>query len=185
MAAFLRAAALAAALALSACAAAPPPAPPAPVPDAVRTLTLRHPWTGETARAAYRRGDAHDPAALAALAAVMRDRRTGEVGPVDPALLDMLWDLRAALGLPEDTPIDVVSGYRSPATNAKLARSNRQVADNSHHLRGGAVDIRIPGVRGKEVAAAAKALGRGGWAHYPETDHVHLDTGPFRTWSGR
>jgi uncharacterized protein YcbK (DUF882 family) len=185
LAAFLRAAALAAALALSACAAAPPPAPPAPVPDAVRTLTLRHPWTGETARAAYRRGDAHDPAALAALAAVMRDRRTGEVGPVDPALLDMLWDLRAALGLPEDTPIDVVSGYRSPATNAKLARSNRQVADNSHHLRGGAVDIRIPGVRGKEVAAAAKALGRGGWAHYPETDHVHLDTGPFRTWSGR
>ncbi|WP_207484872.1 YcbK family protein [Arenibaculum pallidiluteum] len=173
-------------LLLGACAAAPP-LPPSPVGElgAARSLTLQHPWSGETARAVYRRGDVYDPQGLSALAQVMRDRRTGEVGPLDPALADLFWDLRTRLGLPEEAPIHVVSGYRSPRSNATLARTDPQVAENSYHLRGMAADIRIPGVDGDRLVQAARALGRGGWAFYPRSKHLHVDVGPQRTWQVR
>jgi uncharacterized protein YcbK (DUF882 family) len=171
-------------LALAACAGAPPPlpSPGPPGPGGERSITLQHPWTGETARVTYRRVEGYDAQALAALAQVMRDRRTGAAGPLDPALVDMIWEIRAMLRLPEDATIHVISGFRSPSTNASLARADGQVAENSLHVQGRAADIRIPGRSGAEVAAAAKALGRGGGAHYGRTGHVHVDTGAVRTW---
>lgn len=121
---------------------------------------------------------------MAAIASVFRDRKTGAVHPVDPALVDLLWDLRAALGLSEDHPIHIVSGYRSPATNASSRRNGRAAA-KSLHMEGKAADIRIPGIAGPVLARAARNLGRGGWAHYRGSDHVHVDTGPVRTWRTR
>lgn len=160
-------------LGLAACATRPPPVPPPPSP--ARSIVLEHPWKKDRVQVAYRRGAAYDAQALAAVSELFRDRKTGEVHRVDPRLLDLLWDLRAALGLPETHPIHVVSGYRTPAAGKS----------GSFHTRGEAVDIRIPGVPGRAVAAAARALGRGGWAHYPGTDHVHVDLGPVRTWAVR
>lgn len=174
----VRAAVLALLFGLAACAVRPPPKPPAPVPvppAPARSIVLQHPWQQDRVQVAYRRGADYDAAALAAASTLFRDRKTGEVHPVDPRLLDLLWDLRAGLGLPETHPIHVVSGYRTPV----LRKSG------SFHNRGEAADIRIPGVPGRAVAAVARDLGRGGWAHYPGSDHVHVDIGPVRTWAAR
>lgn len=172
-------------LALAGCAAGrPPPAPPPPAPEAGRTIVVQHPWDGDAARVVYRRGTVYQEEAMREIASVFRDRRSGDVHPVEPALVDLLWDLRAALGLPEDHPVHIVSGYRSPATNASSRRRGRAAA-KSLHMEGRAADIRIPGVTGAAVARAARDLGRGGWAHYRGSDHVHVDTGPVRTWRTR
>jgi uncharacterized protein YcbK (DUF882 family) len=171
-------------LALSGCAAGRPPPVPPPEPETGRTIVVRHPWDGDAAHVVYRRGAVYQDGAMREIASVFRDRRSGAVHPVEPALVDLLWDLRAALGLPEDHPIHIVSGYRSSATNASSRRKSRAAA-NSLHMEGRAADIRIPGVTGAVVARAARDLGRGGWAHYRGSDHVHVDTGPVRTWRTR
>lgn len=174
-------------LVLAGCAgrSAPPERPAPPPVGATRSIVLVHPYSGETVAVTYWRDGSYDPSALLAIAMLMRDRRTGEVHPIDPALVDLLHALRARLGLPPDTPIEVISGYRSPATNHLLRRTNRRVAANSYHTRGQAADIRIPGVPARQVAEVARALGRGGTAYYPRSRHVHIDTGPVRTWRVR
>lgn len=125
----------------------------------------------------------YDRAALQQISALFRDRRTGETIPVDPALVDMLVELRQRCGAPADTPIYLTSGFRSQATNAALARSNGNVAEHSYHMRAQAADIYIPGVAPRRLADEAAAMQRGGYALYAHTGHVHVDTGPFRTWT--
>jgi len=157
---------------------------PGPITDGVRSIVLVHPASGESVSATYwKPPGGYDPQALAELSTLFRDRRTGQTAPVDPALIDTLVELRQRVGLPEGAPIHLTSGYRSPVTNASLARGNPNVAENSYHIRGQAADIRIPGVAPERLAEAAAAMRRGGYALYPHTGHVHVDTGPFRTWT--
>lgn len=150
--------------------------------DGPRSVVVTHHPSGETVSATYWRGGGYDPDALKELSVLFRDRRTGEVVPVDPGLIDMLVELRERCGAAADTPIRLTSGYRSVATNAFLARSNPNVAENSYHMRGQAADFSIPGVPPGCLGEAAAAMRRGGYAVYPHTGHVHVDTGPFRTW---
>jgi len=147
-----------------------------------RSIVLTHP-SGESVAVTYWRGDGYDADALREISVLFRDRRSGETIPVDPTLVDMLVALRQRTGAPPDAPICVTSGYRSTATNAALARSNANVAENSYHMRGQAVDFSIPGVPPARLAEEAAAMQRGGYALYPHTGHVHVDTGPFRTWT--
>lgn len=154
-----------------------------PVTDAPRSIVLVHPASGESVATTYWRPSSYDPRALSELSTLFRDRRTGQTAPVDPGLIDTLVELRQRLNLPESAPIHLTSGYRSAATNASLARSNANVAENSYHIRGQAADIRIPGAAPERVAEVAAAMRRGGYALYPHTGHVHVDTGPFRTWT--
>jgi len=161
------------------------PGPQVTVADAPRSITLHHPQSGETVNAVYWRTDGYDPAALQDISYLFRDRRTGEIAPVDPSLVDMLVELRQRCGAEPDTPIHITSGYRSPTTNVALSRTNGNVAENSYHLRGQAADIYIPGVAPRRIAEEAAAMQRGGYALYPHTGHVHVDTGPFRTWTPR
>ena len=151
-------------------------------PDAPRSITLLHPESGERVTATYWRPGGYDGKALFDIGLLFRDRRTGDFMPVDPALLDLIVAVRDRLGLDPGTAIHLTSGYRSPLSNASLARGNANVAENSYHTRARAADIRIPGVSGQRIAAAAADLARGGYAYYPGSDHVHLDTGPPRTW---
>ncbi|MGZ8903930.1 MAG: YcbK family protein, partial [Methylobacter sp.] len=79
-------------------------------------------------------------------------------------------------------PIHVISGYRSPYTNAHLRKQSHRVAKHSLHMQGRAIDIRIEGLSTKTIRNAALAMGRGGVGYYPHANFVHLDTGEVRTW---
>lgn len=150
------------------------------------SLTLENQMTRERMTLDYRKPDGEiDLGAWQQASYIMRDPRSPEGPMIDPALLDFMAALRNRLGLPPQAVIVITSGYRSPTTNAELQRRSRHAADNSYHVRGMAADIKIPGVPGAKVAEAALALKRGGVAYYPNNEHVHLDTGPVRTWSTR
>ncbi len=147
-----------------------------------RFISLRHPESGEAVAVTYVRHYQYDPEALLQIDRIFRDRHNGETIAVDPQLIDFIADLRDRIGLPETVTFDITSGYRSPATNAMLARSSRSVARESWHMKGKAVDLRVPNVTGKAMAEIAKTMQRGGVAFYPKTGHVHIDTGAVRTW---
>ncbi|WP_247892235.1 DUF882 domain-containing protein [Azospirillum sp. Sh1] len=172
---------------LGGCATAPP-LESAKLDGEPRSVVLQHPASGETASVTYWRpgdgpGSGYDPAAMREIAVLFRDRRSDEVIPVDPALVDMLVELRRRVGAPPESPIRITSGYRSSATNASLARTNPNVAENSYHMRGQAADFSIAGIPPSRLAEEAAAMQRGGYAMYAHTGHVHVDTGPFRTWT--
>lgn len=150
------------------------------VPGGVRELALRSIHTGEKARAVYREGGTLLEDGLGELHGVLRDWRTDERHAIDPGLLDYLATVRDALG--HDGWIDVISGYRSPKTNAALAARSGGVAKKSLHMQGRAVDVAFPGRSVAEVRRAALALERGGVGVYSASGFVHLDTGRFRSW---
>lgn len=150
-----------------------------------RSIAMHQPDTGQRVNVVYGRDGVYDQRAMEQVADLFKDRRTGEVHPVDPKLLDLLVTVRERLGLSASTTFVVTSGYRSPLTNAALARRSPNVAENSYHLRGQAVDFHIDGVSSERIADVAGDLALGGYAWYPHTGHVHLDTGPVRTWTPR
>jgi uncharacterized protein YcbK (DUF882 family) len=145
-----------------------------------RCVSFVHTHTGETLRAAYFEDGAYRADCLAQVDHLLRDFRTGDVHPIDPALLDVLFDLKARAD--RDEPFQVICGYRSPATNAMLHRRSEGVAVHSLHLEGRAIDIRLDGVSTRELARHARALGRGGVGYYQQSDFVHVDTGRVRFW---
>jgi uncharacterized protein YcbK (DUF882 family) len=145
-----------------------------------RALALRSLHTEEAIDVVYRADGRLRPDALREIDWVLRDFRTGEARPIDPRLLDLLWRLRGELGTAE--PYEVISGYRSPATNAMLRRAGRGVAPGSLHTRAMAIDVRVPGQPLARVRDAALALRRGGVGYYPASGFVHVDVGRFRFW---
>lgn len=151
-----------------------PPLPPA------RRLAFRHLHTGEHLAVDYAVGGQYEPEALTAVNHLLRDFRTGDVHTIDPALLDVLHQLAGVVDTAR--PYEVISGYRSPATNAALRRRSEGVAAHSLHMVGQAIDIRLGDVRLNQVRAAAIDLGRGGVGYYPASNFVHVDTGRVRRW---
>lgn len=147
-----------------------------------RTLAFDNLHTGETLKLDYWVNGQYLPDALAEVNHLLRDFRTGEVHPISPGLLDLLAILRVRLETSQ--PVMVISGYRSPLTNAML-RSRYEhsgVASKSLHMQGLATDIRIPGRSLAAVHAAALAQRAGGVGYYPDSDFVHVDVGRVRTW---
>ena len=144
-------------------------------------LRLYNIHTGEHIDVVYRDGEDYVPEAIDQLEHFLRDTRTGELHPVDVRLYDLLADLTASVGLP-DAEINVLCGYRTPATNQWLRRRSRRVAKHSLHMQAMAIDIRVPGADAKELRDAALALGRGGVGYYRRRGFVHVDVGPVRRW---
>jgi len=118
--------------------------------------------------------------ALNDISYVLRDHRTNEVAVMDPSLIDLLYDLKGTLGTSQ--PFQVISGYRSPKSNAALHKNSSGVAVKSLHMQGRAIDIRIEGVHARDIRAAAISLARGGVGYYPSSNFVHIDTGAVRNW---
>jgi uncharacterized protein YcbK (DUF882 family) len=145
-----------------------------------KTLSLEHHHTGDTLKLTYYEQGRYIHGALEELSYFLRDYRNDAVHSVDPALLDQLHDVKLLLGV--NKPFEIVSGYRSPGTNASLRRHSRGVAKRSLHMEGRAVDIRMAGVSSKTIRNAALTLQRGGVGYYPSSNFVHLDTGEIRTW---
>jgi uncharacterized protein YcbK (DUF882 family) len=147
---------------------------------ASRALRFTHTHTGERLAIEYFSGGAYVPDALATVNHFLRDFRTSEVHTIDPALLDLLHELA---GVTRSTqPFQVISGYRSPATNEMLRRHSEGVAAGSLHMQGQAIDIRVAGVPLDGLRRAALDLRRGGVGYYPASDFVHVDTGRVRHW---
>jgi len=149
-------------------------------PDATRALRFLHTHTGERLTVEYAHGGTYLPDALASVNHFLRDFRTGEVHSIDRGLLDLLHGLGGLTGT--SRPFEVISGYRSPATNASLRRRSEGVAARSLHMVGQAIDIRLADVPLPALRKAALAIGRGGVGYYPASNFVHVDTGRVRQW---
>jgi uncharacterized protein YcbK (DUF882 family) len=147
-----------------------------------RRASFNNLHTGETLDVAYWENGAYVPAALSAVNHVLRDYRTNEVHVIEPKLLDLLTALSGALET--RASVAVISGYRSPQTNAMLHERSSQVASGSLHMLGQAIDIRLPGVETAHIRDAAMKLAIGGVGYYPTSDFVHVDIGRVRHWEG-
>jgi uncharacterized protein YcbK (DUF882 family) len=145
-----------------------------------RTLTFYNIHTGEQLKTAYWVEGRYTAGALEDINYLLRDYRTGEVKAIDPRLLDLLYAVKSRLG--SVRPFHVVSGYRSPATNAMLAEKSSGVAKHSLHIEGKAIDVYLPDCDLKKLHRVALALGRGGVGYYPKSDFVHMDVGSVRSW---
>lgn len=145
-----------------------------------RVLEFTHLHTGERLSVEFHREGGYLPDALSAINQVLRDFRTGDVHPIDTALLDLLHDLHAATG--SRRPYEIISAYRSPNTNQMLRGRSSGVASGSLHLSGKAIDIRLADVALADLRDAALSLGRGGVGFYAGSNFVHVDTGRVRRW---
>ena len=157
----------------------PPAVKPAVDP---RWVHLQNIHTGEKLEAVYWENGAYVPDAVSALDKVLRDYRNDEVHPMDPGLYDLLDQI--ARKTESKGPFQVISGYRSPATNRLLSKRSGEVAKKSLHMDGKAMDIFLEDVALNHVRAAALDLGVGGVGYYPTSNFVHVDVGPVRKWTG-
>jgi uncharacterized protein YcbK (DUF882 family) len=112
----------------------------------------------------------------------MRDWRTNDVKPIDLRTLDILAAAHNMMDTSE--PYMLISGYRSPRTNAMLRARGSGVAKNSRHLRGEAADVRLNSRSVHQLARAALACQGGGVGRYSGSNFVHMDCGPVRSWGG-
>jgi len=151
-----------------------------PLPE--RAIELHNTHTSETVSVVFKRGDQYNARAITSLRHLMRDHRNGESHDIDPVLYDQLYDL--ALAAKADPRFEIISGYRSPESNAKMHAASRGVAKHSLHMEGRAIDMRLHGCSCADVRDLALAAAKGGVGYYRRSDFVHIDTGRFRTWNG-
>jgi len=145
-----------------------------------RSLAFHNLHTGENLDLVYWSDGAYQPDALHQINHVLRDFRTGDVHPIDPQLLDLL--VKVNRRLESTNPFQVISGYRSPATNALLRHETEGVAKSSLHMRGQAIDARVPDRALSDLHRVAMSLHGGGVGYYPRSDFVHIDVGRVRYW---
>lgn len=147
-----------------------------------RTLSFHHTHSGEDLTVTFKREGRYDDAALKQLNHYLRDWRNQDETVMDRHLFDILWEVYRDVDGKQ--PIQIISSYRSPATNAMLRRRSSGVARHSQHMLGHAMDFYIPGVPLEQIRYAGLRLQRGGVGFYPTSGSpfVHLDTGNIRHW---
>ncbi len=145
-----------------------------------RKLTLRNLHTGERGRITYWSKGSYLADSLQEINHLLRDHRTGDITQIDRELLDLLFSLQKRVESRKE--FQVISGYRSPKTNALLRSRSSGVAKRSLHVQGKAIDIRLPGTELNKLRKAAIALKSGGVGYYPKSNFIHIDTGRVRYW---
>ncbi len=145
-----------------------------------KTLDFYNTHTGERIVAAYYVNGEYQPRQLGKINHILRDHRTESIHPIDTELLNILFDIQSHLKIRK--PFHVISGYRSHATNAMLAKSSSGVAKKSLHTKGMAIDIRLPGLKTKTLRDTCIKLQAGGVGYYPKSNFVHVDIGSVRYW---
>lgn len=153
--------------------------PEAPSPLVSRRLRLENPHTGETFDGAYRDDSGPIPEVMDELSVFLRDFHADEKIAIDVAVLDFLATVMDSVGQSRAT---ILSGYRSPETNAKLAKSQLGVAENSQHMYGRALDVHF-GDKLEDAMKTARSMQRGGVGWYPHSSFMHMDSGPVRNWT--
>ena len=149
-----------------------------------RTISMYNIHTQDTITVTFKRNGQYVLEGLRELNHFMRDWRQNREIRMDPALIDLIWELHQELGSKE--PVHLICGYRSPATNEMLRHTSGGQAKNSRHITGQAADLVFPDVPLKQVRYAALAKERGGVGYYPTSGlpFVHVDTGNVRHWPG-
>ncbi len=145
-----------------------------------RSLSLINHRTAEKLTCAYWVEGEYIPEAMEAFNYILRDWRQDEIKQIDPRTINIMAATQSLLDTSE--PLQVVSGYRSPTTNAMLRKRSRGVARNSYHTRGMAVDITLDSRTARQIAQAAKSLSAGGVGTYSRSKFAHVDSGPVRDW---
>lgn len=148
----------------------------------IRRLKMYSGRTGERVDTIYWVDGSYIPEALTEINHFFRDWRNNRVHRIDTRTLDIMAAAHSMLRV--DEPYMLLSGYRSPETNAALRARSRNVAQNSRHLIGQAADLRMRSRSVSQVAQAAAACNAGGVGRYSRSDFVHMDCGPVRVWGG-
>jgi uncharacterized protein YcbK (DUF882 family) len=149
-------------------------------PALAHTLSFYNTHNGEHLTVVYRRGNDYVPEALRKIEHILRDPLNGEEHPIDPALLDFLYDLLQKVKYRGE--VEVVCGFRCVETNTELHNRSSGVALRSQHIQGRALDFRLPGVDTWRLYKIARSMKRGGTGYYKSSDFIHIDTGPVRFW---
>jgi uncharacterized protein YcbK (DUF882 family) len=150
-----------------------------PRPPSLWHLKLLNAHTGETFSGAYRDDKGPIARVMEELSVFLRDHYTGEKIAIDIGVIDFLANVMDAVGA---TGATILSAYRTPETNAMLARTTFGVAENSQHLYGRALDVYLS-TRLEDAMEVARKMRRGGVGWYPQSGFFHLDTGPLRNWT--
>jgi uncharacterized protein YcbK (DUF882 family) len=145
-----------------------------------RTLKFYHTHTGDELEVTYHENGHYQPEAMNELKVFLADWRNGKQHDIDPGVLDILWEIQRVTGN-HDT-FEVISAYRSMETNRYLRSKSKGVAQNSQHLQGRAIDVRLRGLETSKLRDTALALKLGGVGYYEKSDFVHVDTGRVRRW---
>lgn len=145
-----------------------------------KSLSLYNIHTGENLNTTFWADGSYVPEALVDINHILRDYRTGTASEMDIELFDLLYSIRTNLG--SSKPFHVISGYRSPKTNAMLNGHSSGVAKKSLHMEGKAIDINLPGRDLSELKKIALNLKQGGVGYYPDSNFVHVDVGRVRSW---
>ena len=145
-----------------------------------RSLAFYNTHTGEQLKTVYWAQGNYIEDSLGEINHILRDHWTNEIKNIDTRLLDLLFAIRNELETQQ--PFQVISGYRSPETNAFLRAHSTGIAEHSLHLVGKAIDIRTPGRELRVLQKTAVALKGGGVGYYPKSDFVHVDVGRVRYW---
>lgn len=145
-----------------------------------RTLSFYHTHTGERLTVVYYDGGEYVDAALSQINHLLRDFRNNEVANIDPATLDIVYQVQQQAGHAGE--VHIISAYRSPETNEMLRSKSNGVARNSMHLQGRAIDFRLPGVDTAKLREIALELKLGGVGYYKSSDFIHVDNGRVRFW---
>lgn len=147
-----------------------------------KELVFYNVYTHENLKAVYWKDGMYMPDGLARINHIFRDIRTGREREIDINLLDMLFDIKEQIKSKE--PYHIISGYRTPKSNAILSKRKKGVAKKSLHMYGKAVDISMPGYSLRGIRKVAKKLHAGGIGYYPQSKFLHLDVGEVRYWWG-
>ena len=146
-------------------------------------LKLARNQSGEMIDVVYRVGDTYIPEALDKLNHFLRDSHNQEVSLYDPRTFDVLHTMLAKVGKSSGV-IDILSAYRTQATNDELRESGTtNAAEHSQHIEAKAIDMRVAGVPAAVLRDAALSLEAGGVGYYPKSQFVHVDVGPVRQWT--
>ncbi len=148
----------------------------------VRALSFYNLHTTERLNIAYFKNGRYQTQALRKIDYILRDHRSGEIKTIQRPLLDLLFELSGQIEA--SCCFHVISGYRSPKTNALLRNRSKGVANGSLHMQGRAIDIRVPGCTSSRLQQVCRDLKAGGIGYYPASDFVHVDTGRVRFWRG-
>ena len=138
-----------------------------------KKFALTNIHTGESFDGVFWQNGSWVESSLTQLNKILRDRRSGKMHAINPELFHLMHKIQEEAGTPDQ--FEIICGYRSPETNAMMRKKSGGVAKNSQHVKGNAIDLRLSGLKLKELRDIAKHMKAGGVGYYSRSNFVHID----------